>query len=36
MSAMGGGPIIADAPRDQPTLARMTSFLGTALGAKAA
>jgi pimeloyl-ACP methyl ester carboxylesterase len=35
MSMMGGGPIISDAPRDQPTVARMTSFLGTAVGAHA-
>jgi hypothetical protein len=32
MSAMGGGPLIADAPRDQPALARITSFTGSALG----
>jgi len=36
MSSMGGGPIIADAPRDQPTMTRLTSFLGTSLGVKAA
>lgn len=36
MSMMGGGPIIADAPRDQPTMTRVTSFLGTSVGAKAA
>lgn len=36
MSMMGGGPIIADAPRDQPTMTRITSFLGTSLGVKAA
>jgi len=34
MSSMGGGPLIADAPRDQPTVARITSFLGASLGAK--
>ncbi len=34
MSAMGGGPLIADAPRDQPTVARITSFLGASLGAR--
>jgi hypothetical protein len=33
---MGGGPIIADAPRDGPTLTRMTTFLATSVGAKAA
>jgi len=36
MSSMGGGPIIADAPRDQPTVARITSFLGASLGARPA
>ena len=36
MSSMGGGPIIADAPRDQPTLARIASFVGSSLGARAA
>jgi uncharacterized protein len=36
MSMMGGGPIIADAPRDGPTLTRMTTFLATSVGAKAA
>lgn len=36
MSAMGGGPLIADAPRDQPTLDRITAFVGSALGAHAA
>jgi pimeloyl-ACP methyl ester carboxylesterase len=36
MSAMGGGPIIADAPREQPTVARLTSFLGASVGARAA
>jgi pimeloyl-ACP methyl ester carboxylesterase len=35
MSSMGGGPLIADAPRDQPTLGRLTSFLGGALGVHA-
>lgn len=35
MSMMGGGPIIADAPRDQPSVARITSFLGASLGAGA-
>jgi pimeloyl-ACP methyl ester carboxylesterase len=34
MSAMGGGPLIADAPRDQPTVARITSFLGASLGVR--
>jgi pimeloyl-ACP methyl ester carboxylesterase len=36
MSSMGGGPLIADAPRDKPTTDRMTAFLGAALGARAA
>ncbi len=36
MSSMGGGPIIADAPREQPTMARLTSFLGATVGARAA
>jgi pimeloyl-ACP methyl ester carboxylesterase len=36
MSAMGGGPIIADAPRDQATVARMTTFLAVSVGAKPA
>jgi pimeloyl-ACP methyl ester carboxylesterase len=36
MSSMGGGPLIADAPRDQPTLGRLTSFLGSALGVPSA
>ena len=36
MSMMGGGPIIADAPRDQPTVARITSFLAASVGARAA
>ena len=36
MSAMGGGPIIADAPREQPTVARLTSFMGASVGARAA
>jgi hypothetical protein len=36
MSSMGGGPIIADAPRDQVSVSRMASFLGTSVGAKAA
>jgi len=34
MSAMGGGPLIADAPRDQSALARITSFLGVSVGAR--
>jgi hypothetical protein len=33
---MGGGPLIADAPRDQPTVGRLTAFLGSSVGAKAA
>ncbi len=36
MSMMGGGPIIGDAPRDQPTVARITSFLGASVGARPA
>jgi pimeloyl-ACP methyl ester carboxylesterase len=36
MSSMGGGPLIADAPRDQPTVGRLASFVGTSLGAKPA
>ena len=36
MSMMGGGPIIADAPRDQPSVARITSFLGASVGARSA
>jgi len=36
MSSMGGGPIIADAPRDQPTVARIASFLGASIGARPA
>ncbi len=35
MSMMGGGPIIADAPRDQPTMSRIASFVGSSLGAAA-
>jgi hypothetical protein len=36
MSAMGGGPLIADAPRDQPTMGRISSFMASALGVRAA
>jgi len=36
MSSMGGGPIIADAPRDQASVSRMASFVGSSVGAKAA
>jgi len=36
MSSMGGGPIIADAPREQATVSRIASFLGASVGAKAA
>lgn len=36
MSMMDGGAIIADGGRDQPTMTRMTSFVGTSLGVKAA
>ena len=36
MSSMGAGPIIADAPREQATVGRITSFLAGPLGAKAA
>ncbi|MDQ2826155.1 MAG: lysophospholipase [Actinomycetota bacterium] len=34
MTAMGGGPLIAEAPRDQPTVARISSFLGASFGAR--
>lgn len=36
MSAMGGGPLIADAPRDQPSMMRITTFTTAALAARAA
>jgi len=36
MSSMGGGPIIADAPRDQPSVARITAFVASSVGARAA
>jgi pimeloyl-ACP methyl ester carboxylesterase len=36
MSSMGGGPIIADAPRDQPTVSRIAAFLGSSVGARSA
>lgn len=36
MGSMGGGPLIADAPRDQPTVSRITSFLGASLGIRPA
>lgn len=36
MSAMGGGPMIADAPRDQATLAKITAFVATSVGARPA
>ena len=36
MSSMGGGPIIADAPRDMPSVAKITAFLGSSVGARAA
>jgi len=36
MSSMGGGPLIADAPREPTALARVALFVGTAVGAKAA
>ena len=36
MSMMGGGPIIADAPREPTAMGRLTSFLGASLGARPA
>ncbi len=36
MSSMGGGPIIADAPREQATVGRITSFIGASVGAQPA
>lgn len=36
MSMMGGGPIIADAPREEATVTRIASFLGASLGARPA
>ena len=36
MSAHGGGPLIPDAPRDQPTVDRIAAFLGSSLGARPA
>jgi hypothetical protein len=36
MSSMGGGPIIADSPREPTAVTRITSFLASAVGAKAA
>ena len=34
MSLMGGGTVIADAPREGATVGRITSFLGASLGAR--
>jgi pimeloyl-ACP methyl ester carboxylesterase len=36
MSSMGGGPIIADAPREQATVSRIATFVGTSVGARSA
>jgi pimeloyl-ACP methyl ester carboxylesterase len=36
MSSMGGGPLIADAPRDAATVGRLATFLGSSVGARAA
>jgi pimeloyl-ACP methyl ester carboxylesterase len=36
MSSMGGGAPVAFAPRDEPTVARITSFLGASLNARPA
>jgi pimeloyl-ACP methyl ester carboxylesterase len=36
MSSMGGGPIIADAPREVATVGKLAVFLGASVGAKAA
>jgi len=36
MRAMGGGPIISDAPREQATVGRLAAFLGASLGARSA
>lgn len=36
MSSMGGGPIIADAPREATTVNRIAAFVGSSVGAKAA
>lgn len=36
MSAHGGGAPVPDAPRDQPTVARIASFLASSLGARPA
>jgi pimeloyl-ACP methyl ester carboxylesterase len=36
MSTHGNGPQIADAPRDQPSLGQLTSFLATTTGARPA
>lgn len=36
MSSMGGGPIIADAPRELATVGRIAAFVGASVGARAA
>jgi len=36
MSSMGGGAPVGEAPRDQPSMARITSFLGASLNARPA
>lgn len=36
MSSMGGGPIIADAPREPTSVSRLAAFVGSSVGAKAA
>lgn len=36
MSSMGGGPIIADAPREAATVGKIAAFLGASVGARSA
>jgi pimeloyl-ACP methyl ester carboxylesterase len=36
MSSMGGGPIIADAPRETATVGKIAAFLGSSVGARSA
>ncbi len=36
MSSMGGGPIIADAPRELATVGKIAAFLGASVGARSA
>ena len=36
MSSMGGGPIIADAPREVATVGKIAAFLGASVGARSA